>query len=416
MTGVVEKLMEVLVLGGGAAGMMSAISVKMHHNDYNVTILEKQSRVGKKLSATGNGRCNISNAFIEREAYHGENSLFANYACWEFSSADLVEVCDDMGLLIRVPDDKDEDDMRMYPFSEQASSVVDILRFQLEKYKINTVLDTEVKEIIKNGDKFTVITEGDGRFMADKVIVALGGAAGRRISGSMSGYDILKKLGHSCTKLYPAIGPIKTETDFVRTLKGVRAEVYLEIRRDNGDRIINNYGEIQFTDYGISGPVVFEISREINKRKGLVACINFLYGVTRDRVRDVIRGKIKNYPDQVISNLLVGIVHNKIGRSILSSLGFNLNDKVSSITDDDIRKIVSSLENKQIKIIKNMNFDYAQVTMGGIRTSEVDPETMKSLICDGLYLCGEILDIDGDCGGYNLHWAWASGFLAGKLL
>ncbi len=373
------------IIGGGASGMAAALTAA-ENKDNTVILFERQARVGKKLLATGNGRCNLTNLHADAKAYHGNSPAFAAEALEQYGVEDTLRWFADLGLLTVV-----EQSGRVYPYSDQANSVVDVLRFALEKENIQVMLGFEVSKVKKTGKVFCV--EGNGqRIECDRLIIACGGLAGTQQGGCMSGYQLLRSLGHSMTKLRPALVQLKT-ADSVAALKGVRANCNAQIWKDSS-LFAESAGEIQFTDYGISGPVVFEISRDVCTEKGEWVCrLDFLPQVSADKLDEMICRDGEE--------MLTGILHNRLGKVLAKAGGF------------DRRQVIAAVKEFELRLEEPMGMDKAQVTAGGILTDEFDSQTMESKLVPGLFACGEVLDIDGDCGGFNLQWAWSSGRCAG---
>lgn len=395
---------KIAIIGAGAAGMIAALTASKK-KDNQILLLEKQDRVGKKIMFTGNGRCNISNIDLNLNRYHGQNKKFAKYALEHFNSRDLIDFFGDIGLVCQVMDDG-----KVYPYSHQAGSVVDILRFALDKSNIELMTNHDVKEVKKAGNKFTIICAGGQKVYADKVIITAGGAAATQLGGTYSGYEILQSLGHSCTKLVPSLVQLKTDTKYTKALKGIKVDALVTCDDQK------SFGEILFTDYGISGPAVFSISRYVtSKPYPHVVSLDFMSDKALAELISILQAKKKIALNLTVENFLTGILNKRVGQTILRSLGYKLSKKISELTDKDISHVAQTIKHFEIKVTGDLGFRNAQVTAGGIRTSEFDDHTMQSKKCAGLYAAGEVLDIDGDCGGYNLQWAFASGRLAGYL-
>jgi len=298
----------------------------------------------------------------------------------------------------------------VYPYSDQANSVVDVLRFALEKPNIRVLTGFEVTKARKADDGFFV--EGaDGIHYCDKLIVACGGLAGTKLGGSMSGYQILRTFGHKTTRLRPALVQLKTSWGGIAALKGVRANCVAQILHD-GEVFSQSRGEIQFTEYGLSGPVIFEISRDACQGRGEWLCrLDLLPGVGEDELKaELLRRRNTNL---TVDDLLTGILHNRLGRVLTKAAGLRGNDAAASLRDHEIEEVCRLVKAFEVPLTEPLGMDSAQVTAGGILTDGFDPQTMESRLVPGLYACGEVLDIDGDCGGYNLQWAWSSGRCAG---
>ena len=396
--------MTVGIIGGGASGMAAALAAAQYPNT-RVILLERQSRVGRKLGATGNGRCNLTNLHAEASAYHGENPAFAAPALERYPVEETLNWFRALGLLTVA-----EDSGRVYPYSDQANSVVDVLRFALEKPNIRQELGFEVEKIKKTSEGFQIT--GNGLTLnVDRLVIACGGLAGTKLGGSMSGYQLLRSMGHHCTKLRPTLVQLKTSWAGVAGLKGVRANCRAAIYRD-GTLHRESTGEIQFTEFGLSGPVMFEISRDACQGSGdWIADLDFLpqWG-EKELLQELLRRQETTLP---ASELLTGILHNRLGRVLTQAAGISPQRLISELSCQQLQEAAAQVKHFEVCLTEPLGMDAAQVTAGGICTSEFDETTMESRHVPGLFACGEVLDIDGDCGGYNLQWAWSSGRLAG---
>lgn len=397
--------MVVAIIGGGASGMAAAITAAQCAGA-QVLLLERQARVGRKLQATGNGRCNLTNLHTLEGGYHGLEPDFVRNALQEYPPEETLRWFLKLGLLTVA-----EESGRVYPYSDQANSVVDILRFALEKPNIQVCTGTEVQRVKKDASGFRLEAAGQ-TLSCDRLIVACGGLAGSKLGGTMSGYQILRSLGHHCTKLRPSLVQIKTDWPGIAALKGVRANCHAAIYRD-GAQFCQGSGEIQFTDQGISGPVIFEISRDVCREKGDWVCtLDLLPQLSREELEKMlISRRGTTLPN---GELLTGILHNRLGRVVTQSCGLSLNGAAADLTEEEIRRVADAAKCFSLSLREPLGMDSAQVTAGGILTGEFDPQTLESRLVPGLYACGEVLDVDGDCGGYNLQWAWSSGRVAGK--
>lgn len=397
--------MNIAVIGGGAAGMIAALTAV--RQGAQVCVLERQARVGRKLLATGNGRCNLTNLDLCMTHYHGQNPDFAEPALTAFDTGHTLDWFRQLGLVTTA-----ESNGRIYPLSDQAGSVVDVLRLALEEAGVEVRTSFEVTSLSKGKRGFRICSQEE-TLHADSVIICCGGMAGGKLGGTQSGYDLLKRMGHSLTKLYPVLVQVKTDNTFVRALKGVRADGAVTLKKD-GVSLAGSEGEIQFTDFGVSGPAVFEISRAVSTAKGtLTLTLNLLRTMRKDEVLSLLEHRRQTMPGQTTENFLTGILHNRLGRTVLRYAGYGLTDMIQTLTSADLKRIAHAIQNFEIPVIGSLGFDGAQVTAGGIRTDEFDPNTMESRFVPGLFAAGEVLDIDGDCGGYNLQWAWSSGYMAG---
>ena len=396
--------MVVGIIGGGASGMAAALAAA-ETSDVQVVLMERQARVGRKLQATGNGRCNLSNLHAANGGYHGLDPSFSKPALEAFDPEATLEWFHGLGLFTVT-----EASGKVYPYSDQANSVVDVLRLNLEKPNITLKTGFEVQKIKKEAEGFSV-TDGEETVFCHKLIVACGGLAGTKLGGSMAGYKLLGKLGHRATKLRPALVQLKCAWGGVAALKGVRANCHVRILRD-GTTFAESTGELQFTEYGLSGPVIFETSRDVCYGPGEWSCrLDFLPSVTEEMLEKEVRRR--RGTDLPMDELLTGILHNRLGRVLTKAAGIQGKQLVSQLSESELREVCRSVKAFEIELTEPMGMDSAQVTAGGVMTDGFDPHTMESRVVPGLYACGEVLDIDGDCGGYNLQWAWSSGRCAG---
>lgn len=398
--------MNVCVIGGGAAGMLAALTAA--ENGHRVLLLERQSRIGRKLLATGNGRCNLSNYHVSPAHYHG-GAGFCDFALSQFDVGETLQYFASLGLLT-----VSEASGRIYPMSNMAGSVLDVLRYALECPEIDLQTSQTVTAVRKMPEGFSVKTETD-TFSARRLILAAGGAAGSKVGGGMDGYRLAKSLGHHRTALYPSLVQLKTDPTYPRALKGVKAQCGISICR--GSQVLaRNSGEVLFTEYGVSGPAIFDLSRSVSAGGSDLTCLlNFFPDWEEAEVLHWLSQRQAAMAAHEASTLLTGSCHTRLGQMICKSAGFT-NQRAAGLTRDDLRRIARQATHFALPITGTCGFDQAQVTAGGLDTSEFDPRTLQSRLVPGLYACGELLDIDGDCGGYNLQWAWSSGRLAGKLL
>ena len=397
--------MRIGIIGGGAAGMAAALSASEYENA-QIVLMERQARLGKKLSATGNGRCNLSNLHANEGGYHGDEPGFHEYALSQYPPEETLEWFSGLGLYTVA-----EPSGKVYPYSDQANSVVDVLRFALDRPNIEVLTDFEVMKVRKDGDAFHV-TAKDRNLVFDKLIIACGGLAGTKLGGTMAGYKLLRSFGHKCTKLRPTLVQVKTSWPGVSALKGVRANCHAAIYH-NAKLHRESLGEIQFTEFGLSGPVIYEISRDACQGSGEWECrLDFLPDLPAESLSRALM--LKRSSKLNAEDLFTGILHNRLGRVIVKEAGIRANLPISELHKRQIEDAISLAKDFRVTLTEPLGMDAAQVTAGGIVTNEFDPTTMESRLVPGLYACGEVLDVDGDCGGYNLQWAWSSGRLAGK--
>lgn len=390
---------KVIIIGGGASGLVLAISLANKFQSDSVLLLEKLDRVGKKLLSTGNGRCNLSNTDNEFIHYHSENNGYFNEIINRYSSK-VSEFFKTIGVPFSVEENK------VYPLSKQASSVVDALRFKLES--IGEIVRTSIRanSIKKQNNTFEVLCENGEKFYAQNVVVCVGGKAQKHLGTDGSSYSLLTGFNHTLTKLYPSIVQLKVK-DLLRIkgLKGLKQKVSAKALV-NGKPVAFTEGDLMFTEYGLSGNVAFYLSSYLSGKNGGAIEVDFCPELSKDELYSLLLAKQKDCGYLIGEYLLSGVMNLKISQSILRNEKIaNLQGGVDSV---DLSKVVSAVKNYRIDILDTMGFDNAQVTKGGIRVDDFNPTTLESKLVSGLYATGEVLDIDGDCGGYNLNWAFCS--------
>lgn len=404
---------DVVIIGGGASGMTTAITAKDFGLD--VAIVEGTDRIGKKILTTGNGRCNITNSLISFpfQNFHSANDGFFIKSLNKFSVEDTKAFFLNLGLpIIELEKGKN------YPQSLQASSVVDILKMALEEREIPVYNSYKVKSIHKSKGKFTLSTgnEDSSVIKCKKLIMACGGKSAPKTGSDGSGYTLAKSLGHSIIEPNPAIVQLKLSHNKLKALSGIKFNGYAEVLCD-GKSIRKEFGEILFTDYGISGPPILQISREASlgcfKGKEVKILVDMMPDKSLKELEDFLEGHFAVFSCREVINSLIGVVNKKMIPILLREAGIdNLHKPCYELTWKEKKALINLMKSWEFKCVGTNGFQAAQVTTGGINTKEVDSETLQSKLVDNLYFCGELLDVDGDCGGFNLQWAWSSGFTA----
>ncbi len=398
----------IIIIGAGASGMMAALTAA-ETPGRRVVLLERQQRAGRKLLATGNGRCNLTNTGAALDNYHGESRDFAAPALEAFPPRAVLGFFHSLGLMT-----VEEYGGRVYPLSDSANSVLDVLRFHLEAKGVELKAAEPAREILREKQGFTVVTDTE-RLHADKLIVACGGAAGTKLGGVSDGYELLRMLGHKRTALYPSLVQLVTAPEYPRALKGVRANCSLRLFA--GESLLaESAGELQFIETGVSGPAVFDLSRAAaTDGKGLSLAADFLKDFDEASLFTLLKQRCGTLPTLPAGDMMTGIVHNRLGKMLVKYAGLSANTPLRELDDKALHRLAKACKDFRLPVQGTEGFDKAQVTAGGVKTSGFNPETLESWFVPGLFACGEVLDIDGDCGGYNLQWAWASGRLAGRL-
>lgn len=387
------------IIGAGASGLCAAIEAKKANPNIEITVFERMQKVGKKILATGNGRCNFTNADLSLKHFYGNDDFLKNIFPSDFS--DIKEFFKNLGVLSY------EEEGRVYPRAQQASTIKEALLKAVESEKITIKTDTHINQITKAQNGFLV----NGEYF-DSVIISGGGKAASVHGSDGSCYNLAKGFGHTLTPLYPALCGLVISDKDLNLLKGVRAES--EAKLYSGNNLLGSEsGEIQFTDKAISGIPIMNLSHLCENRKNLKIGLDLCPEINEKELFNHIKQGINNSPRIEFETILNGIVNLKLGFAVMNRSGIKPQTKCNSLKDFQLKEAVNQLKNFEINIKSAKGFDNAQVTKGGIKTNEVSPDTMMSKKTVGLFLCGEILDIHGDCGGYNLHLAFTTGRIAG---
>ena len=415
-----ERKRTVAVIGGGAAGMMAAIEAA--RAGAIVTLIEKNPQLGKKLATTGNGRCNYTNLDMEDRIggkFRGFHPEFAAPALNALPPEAVLDWFRAIGVEPRFRGSY------VYPNSDQASAVVDALREELHRLSVKVHYNAEVKSVqrIDTDAGYFMIQCTDAVVKADRVILAAGSKAAPKTGSNGDGYFIARKLGHTIVPYVPALCGIRCAGDAFRALAGIRTEAALELVID-GHSVDREAGELQLVDYGISGIPVFQLSRyaayALQEGKKAAVYINFLPGFTdeaedpRECALRLYRQRQQRLVGRKMESFFTGLLHQKLGQLLLRMASVRPELPVSELSEKQLRSLASLSVRFKAECVEMNGFLQAQVVAGGVDTTEVDPGTMASRLVPGLYFAGEVLDIDGICGGYNLQWAWASGFVAGR--
>lgn len=389
------------IIGGGASGILAAIAAAECGAD--VAVFEANERIGKKILATGNGRCNMTNVNADVNNYHGTDPKFIEGAASEFWVDETISFFENIGLIT-----KTENEGKVYPYCGLASAVVDVLRLKADSLGITIYTSFEVKDVIKKKNGFMVVSYDNQREKVEKLIISTGGKAMPSSGSKGMGYELLKKLGHTITDLCPAIVQIKTNPEEVRKLKGIKVNACVRVDGKH------SCGEVLFTEYGLSGPPVFFLSSYIEHQKTIY--LDLMPEYSREQIIQILVDKQKNCGKYMqLDNFMSGIINKKLGQIVLKHCTkYSLAKNASELTYTEIENIASFVKEWSLEIEGTMSWNNAQVTRGGAVTEEFNKKTLESRIVSGLYASGEVLDIDGDCGGYNLQWAWSSGYIAGK--
>lgn len=402
---------DLIIVGAGASGLIAAITAA--RKGASVLVIEQNKKAGKKILATGNGKCNYTNLHQTQDCYRSDDSTFAMKVLSNFDVANTLRFFEDLGILPK------ERNGYIYPNSEQASSIVSVILMECERLNIKIVYNEKVKAVLQ--PDFTVVTSREDNteavYYGKKLILATGGCASPKLGSDGSGYILAKAFGHTIIKPLPALVSLKSPDKFCKRVSGVRTQakvfVYAETKL-----LSQEEGEIIFTDYGISGIPIMQISRfaskALDKGKKVHLTLDFFVKRTEEELKHILISRCKNNPNKSLEEMMVGMLNNKLNYVILKESKLNPESPCNKVSKTDIINLAKMIKNFPIRINSPNTFDFAQVTAGGVSTSEINPLTMESKKKKNLYFAGEIVDVDGTCGGYNLQWAWSSGYIAGS--
>ena len=400
--------MKIIVVGGGCSGVVAAINAK--NKDNEVVILERNNTLLKKLLLTGNGRCNYFNEIYSIDNYHSNNMDLVNDFISDKNITMSKEFFDNLGIVPKIKNGY------YYPYSNQAVSIKDILVNEVNRLGIKVIYDTYVEDIEKE-DKFIIKTNNE-EYICDKLILSTGSFAYPKTGSDGHGYSILEKLGHTIIKPVPALVQLNANSKYLKDWDGVRSDVYLELFED-GEYLTKEEGEIQFTNYGISGICTFNlshfISRGLEENKKYVVKINFVPFI-KTLISPWLYEYVNKNKEKDIYELLEGFLNKKLIPIILKESNIKSSKKYDELTKEEKVKLINSLRHFKVEITSTKGFDSSQVCNGGVSLDEININTMESKIVKDLYIIGELLDINGNCGGYNLTECWISGILSGKSI
>lgn len=399
------------VIGAGAAGMMAAITAAGQGAD--VTLIERGERVGKKLLMTGNGKCNLGNRSLDIDKYYGGNREWISQCLKGFDTDETIRFFQGLGLLLKSKNGY------LYPASEQASVVLDVLRNELKLLGITLITECKINKIVKNKSTGQiVVSDGDRTLTFDRVILACGSKAAPKTGSDGSGYKLAKQLGHTIVPTVPALVQLKCSEDYLKAVSGVRAEGRIQVVKD-GSCVAEEYGEIQFTDYGISGIPVFQLSRVVNyilqEQKSVEVIINLMPDYDEASFHKLIAGRRLLQTDRTVEEFFTGMLNKKLMTLFIKLAGLKTNIPVAESDIEVVEQVYELCRQWKLHVTGSNSYENAQVCAGGVDTTEVS-DKMESKLVPGVYFAGELLDVDGKCGGYNLQWAWCSGYLAGMAV
>ncbi len=399
----------IAIIGGGASGLMCACVAGKRHRDKKIAVIERDNRVGKKILVSGNSRCNLTNLNANSRNYCTSFDKGIDFLLKNYPPSKVINYFESIGLIVKADEEK-----RVYPLSRQSSAVLSVLRNELKRNGTIEICDTKVKAIEKTQDGYRLLCN-DKTIYAKKVVIATGGNNNyaQKVVGNT--FEVAQSIGHTTTKLTPSLSPVKIKNKNIKSLKGIRAQGKVTAIIDN-KTTKSEYGEIQFGADTLSGICVFNLSRMINKANNSKIIVELLPDYSFSEIKDLIIKRIKLIKNDNVQELFTGMFHKNIGIALLKDSNIDTNTSADKLSKQDINALAQTIHKWTFECIKSDDFTTAQVTNGGIKGSEIDPVTLESRKAKNIYLCGEAIDVDGDCGGFNLQFAFSSGMCVGEQL
>lgn len=417
---------DTIIIGGGAAGITAAISLKNIHPKFSVLIIDQTFALGRKILVSGAGRCNLTNKALEdddwRHRYYSDLPQILDEVFSQFGYQDIIKYFEELGILTY--EELKNNTGKIFPITDSARNVVNILIDELQRLRVETLLETTCTKINKSDNIFEVQTESGNQkklLTCKYLIVAAGGKTYPALGSNGKGYELLQNLQHSMLKAVPAAGPLLSDDVLCKQLQGtkntVSAAIYI-----NGKKEKSGYDDVLFTQYGLSGSLIFNLSRAISvlvnrdyQHVKAKIIIDFLPKFSQKDLLKMLSDKWQKRPGQLLSISLLGLLNSKVAEGLCKRIGLNPNTQVKDISHQKLAELVAVMKMCEIDITGTKGWNESEFTAGGIKAAEINPKTLESKLLNNLYLCGEIINVDGDVGGFNLSWAWASGFVAGKL-
>lgn len=406
-----QKNYDVTIIGGGASGLVAAISAA--RAGAKTLILEHMDRIGKKILATGNGKCNYTNREQGLDHYRGDDPAFVLPVFEQFGFPETISFFEELGIYPK------EKNGYFYPASEQAASVLDVLRMELERLGVKIQTECEITSVntCKNG---FLIHTNQGDITSKKVLFSTGLKASSKSGSDGSAIPYIEAFGHHFTDIVPALVQLQGKQPFFKALAGIRAEINANLYI-NGAYSTSEKGELQLTDYGVSGIPIFQLSRfaskALKRKEKVYVLLDFQSKIGMKELIKILDERMHQFGvGKTAEESLIGFFNKKLIGVLLKESGIELQRPAIKVTDSELKVLAHTIKEFRVDIIGTKAFEQAQVCAGGVKTSEIDANTMESKLIPGLYFAGEVIDIDGTCGGYNLQWAWSSGFVAGRAM
>lgn len=405
---------DVIIIGGGPAGILCAAAIKENAKEMvNVTIVERLEKIGKKILATGNGKCNFTNKNLSPRRYN--NPKFVTPTLSKYGYKEIVEYLESIGLL-----SKEISEGRMYPYTESATTVLEVMRMHLNRLGVNVKTNYEVNKVVEKNGRYLVYNKNQRNYYleCDYLVFACGGASAPVLGSNGSGYGLLKPFKVKVTDIYPGLVGIKSDITILKVLNGLRFKCNVSVyEKKTKSCVWIEYGEVQFKGDGISGIVVMEASTFMARHLGnYVINLDLMPEASLDDTVRMLNIRKELFESSEVLNLLTGMLPKMLGQVILKKASIDMNSYIKNLTKANITKIAGLIKAFPLDVKGDYGFERSQVTVGGVSLTEVDNETLEIRKMPNAYVCGEIIDVDGECGGYNMQWALASGYLVGKKI
>ena len=397
---------DITVIGGGASGLMCALRASQNNKNRKIIILEKEDRTGKKILVSGNGRCNLTNVHAKRGSYNGGNTDIIDILYENYPPQKIISYFNSLGLVTY-----EDSEGRVYPKSNLSSSVLNILRSYLRINGVREYTGINITDIKKAGEHFEIITD-NSRITTKKLVIATGGTFDYKHVKNSNTKNVLEMLGYSYKDIRPALSGVNAPDLPLDFLHGIRVKGRVSLYVEN-IKVKEDSGEIQFTKNGLSGICVFNLSRHIENDKKCFIKISLLPELSDSEIENYLITSKDNLCEKNLDDLFTGMFHKNIGMTLLKECNINIHKSGKDLTGDELKKLVHIINSWDIKVKSKKDFKNAQVSAGGIGTDEINNKTFETVKHKNLYILGEALDIDGECGGFNLQFAFASGMCAG---